>query len=229
MRYEFSPLMDDRATAPGRRAREESSQAVAGRRRRAASAREVLAATRRLLAGGEPVAQLSVGRILAEAGVSRATFYACFPDKNAVIGSLAQQSLAWREEVSGEALGDPRMTRETLDELMRAIVRHWRANRPVLAAIIELAEHDPGMRAAWGAAVGEIATHTAGHLRERWAGSPDAPADPDAVAAAMTWMFERCCHQLVVDDTSAETVAMALSEILWRTVTYRVSGTADHG
>ncbi|WP_264078213.1 hypothetical protein [Mycobacterium stomatepiae] len=42
------------------------------------------------------------------------------------------------------------------------------------------------------------------------------------LAAAMTWMFERCCHQLVVDDTSAERVAMALSEILWRTTTYKV-------
>jgi hypothetical protein len=41
------------------------------------------------------------------------------------------------------------------------------------------------------------------------------------LAAAMTWMFERCCHQLAVDDTSAERVAMALSEILWRTTTYK--------
>jgi TetR/AcrR family transcriptional regulator, ethionamide resistance regulator len=222
MPSEFSRLVGDHATTPRSRTREESTQAVAGRRRREASAQEILAATRRLLASGEPVAHLSVARILAEAGVARATFYVCFPDKHAVIGRLAQQSLAWREEVSGEALGDPHMTRKTLDELMRAIVRQWRANRPVLAAIIELAEHDAGMRAVWGAAVGEIATQTAGYLRERWEGSPDAPADPDAVAAAMTWMFERCCHQLVVDDTSAETVAMALSEILWRTTTYRV-------
>jgi AcrR family transcriptional regulator len=167
------------------------------------------------------MAQLSVERILAEAGVSRATFYACFPDKHAVVGALAQESLAWREEVSDETLADPKLTRPALDGLMRAIVGHWRENRPVLAAIIELAEHDPAMRDAWRTAVGEIADQTAGHLRTRWAGDPDAPADPEAVAAALTWMFERCCHQLVVDDASAETVAMAISEILWRTVTYR--------
>ncbi|WAJ43357.1 hypothetical protein OK015_19360 [Mycobacterium sp. Aquia_216] len=167
---------------------------------------------------------MSVERILAEARVARATFYACFTDKHAVISRLAQQSLAWREEVSGDALRDPHMTRKTLDDLMRRIVRQWRMNRQVLAAIIELAEHDPGMREVWRAAVGEITSQTAGYLRERWKGSPDAPADPDAVAAAMTWMFERCCHQLAVDDTSAETVAMALSEILWRTTTYTVSG-----
>jgi hypothetical protein len=78
------------------------------------------------------------------------------------------------------------------------------------------------MRDAWRGAVDEIATQTAGHLRTRWEGSADAPSNPDAVAAALTWMFERCAHQLAVDDESAETVAMALAEILWRTVTYRV-------
>lgn len=221
MPNELSLPVASRAANASRRTRTESIQALAGRRRRQASAQDILAATRRLLSGGEPVTHLSVGRILTEAGVARATFYACFPDKQAVIGQLAQQSLAWREEVSGDVLRDPHMTRETLDELMRAIVRQWRANRQVLGAIIELAEHDRGMREVWGSAVGEIATQTAGYLRERWEGSPDAPADPEMLAAAMTWMFERCCHQLVVDDTSAERVAMALSEILWRTTTYK--------
>ncbi|MBA3742674.1 TetR/AcrR family transcriptional regulator [Sporichthya sp.] len=200
----------------------ESVQAATGRRRREASAAEVLAATRRLLSAGDPMAQLSVERILAEAGVSRATFYACFPDKHAVVAALAQESLSWREQVSGEALADPKLTRPALDELMRAIVGHWRANRAVLAAIIELAEYDPAMRGAWRGAVDELAAQTAGHLRTRWAGSRHAPADPDGVAAALTWMFERCAHQLAVDDDSAESVALALSEILWRTVTYRV-------
>jgi TetR/AcrR family transcriptional regulator, ethionamide resistance regulator len=223
VQYEFASRSDSRA--PIRRAESESFQAAAGRRRREASAQEILAATKRLLAGGEPMAQVSVSRILTEARVSRATFYACFPDKCAVIGRLAQESLAWREEVSGEALADPHLTRATLNELMRAIIRHWRANRPVLSAIIELAEHDPGMRQAWIVAVGQIAEQTAQHLRDRWVGSPNTPeGDPAWIAAAMTWMFERCCHQLVVDDASAASVAMALAEILWRTLTYRVPG-----
>ena len=199
----------------------ESVQAASGRRRREASADRILDATRALLRRGQPVAQLSIGRIVTEAGVSRATFYACFSDKHAVIASLAQQSLAWREDVSAEALADPGLTRPTLDELMRAVVGHWRANRVVLAAIIELAEHDPAIQNAWRAAISEIAGQTAAHLRARWRDSLDAPDDPAAVATALTWMFERCCHQLVVDAASAETVALAISEILWRTSTYR--------
>lgn len=137
-----------------------------------------------------------------------------------MIAQLARQSLAWRDEVSGESLGDADLTRDRLDELMRTIVGHWRANLVVLGAIIELAEHDPEMRLAWRAAVDQIAAQTTTQLERRWAGSPDAPPDPGALAEAFTWMFERCCHQLVFDDASAERTASALSEIIWRTVAY---------
>jgi AcrR family transcriptional regulator len=204
-------------------AQTESIQAVSGRKRREASANEILAATQHLLASGGSVATLSVATIIAEAGVSRATFYACFPDKHAVIGGLAQDALAWREEIYAEVLADPELTHPRLDELMLSIVGHWQTNRSVLAAIIELAEHDPATREHWRTAVTQIAEQAAEQFRIRWTGSPDQPANPDAMAAAFTWMLERCCHQLVTDDDSAETTALAMSEIIWRTITYRVT------
>jgi AcrR family transcriptional regulator len=198
----------------------ESIQAASGRKRRQASVEVILTATRRLLAADEPVAKLSVDRILAEAGVSRATFYACFTDKTAVIARLARDSLAWRQDIHAEVLADPNLTREQLDGLLRAIVGHWQTNRTVLAAIIELAEHDPAMGDPWRAAVNQIAEQAADQFRVRWAEDPSAPANLSAIASAFTWMFERCCHQLVNDDTSAETTALAISEILWRTLTH---------
>ncbi|MHB8691343.1 MAG: TetR/AcrR family transcriptional regulator [Solirubrobacteraceae bacterium] len=198
----------------------ESIQAASGRKRRQASAEVILTATRRLLAAGDPVAKLSVDRILAEAGVSRATFYACFADKTAVIARLARDSLAWRQDIHAEVLADPNLTRERLDALLRAIVGHWQTNRTVLAAIIELAEHDPAMGEPWRAAVNQIAEQAADQFRVRWAADPSAPANLSAIASAFTWMFERCCHQLVSNDGSAETTALAISEILWRTLTY---------
>jgi TetR/AcrR family transcriptional regulator, ethionamide resistance regulator len=212
-----------RSSPAGSVCQPKSTQAVSGRKRREASANEILAAIQRLLATGGPVAKLSVDRIVAEAGVSRATFYACFSDKHAAIGSLAQEALAWREEISAEVLADSELTHARLDDLMRAIVAHWQANRPVLAAIIELAEHDPAMREPWRAAVNEIAEQAAEQFRLRWDHSPDQPANPDAMATVFTWMLERCCHQLVTDDASAETMALAMSEIIWRTLTYRVA------
>jgi TetR/AcrR family transcriptional regulator, ethionamide resistance regulator len=129
-------------------------------------------------------------------------------------------SLAWREEINAEVLADPELARARLDQLLRAIVNHWQNNRSVLAAIIELAEHDEAMRDPWRGAVNEIAEQAAEQFRIRWRNSPDRPPNPDAMAAAFTWMFERCCHQLVTDDASAETIALAISEILWRTLTY---------
>jgi len=200
-----------------------SVQAVSGRKRREASARQVLDGTRRLLADGEPVAKLTVDRILKESGVSRATFYACFADKHEVVGRLAQEALAWRQDIHAEVLGDGELDRARLDELLRVIVAEWRANKPVLNAVVELAEHDPEIDAAYKAAVDEIAQQAAEQFRIRWDGTPEAPADPAAMATAFTWMLERLCHQFVVDDASAETVASAISEILWRTLDYRAS------
>jgi TetR/AcrR family transcriptional regulator, ethionamide resistance regulator len=199
----------------------ESVQAASGRKRRETSTNEILAATRRLVAEGGPVAKLSVDRIVAEAGVSRATFYVCFPDKHAVIGRLAQEALAWRQDIHAEVLADPALTQQRMDELMLAIVGHWQANRAVLAAIIELAEYDPAMRDPWRAAVTEIAEEAAEQFRVRWRKSPDRPRDPDAMAAVFTWMMERACHQLVTDGVSAKTVALAMSEIIWRNLTFR--------
>jgi AcrR family transcriptional regulator len=198
-------------------------QLASGRKRREASSNQILAATRRLLAAGGPVARLSVERIVAEAGVSRATFYVCFPDKHAVIATLAEEALSWRGEIHAEVLSDPALTHDRLDGMMRAIVSHWQHNRPVLAAIIELAEHDPAMREPWRAAVNQIAEQAAEQFHTRWAASPDQPPDPDTMAAAFTWMLERCCHQLVTDDASAQAVALTMSEILWRTLTYRTT------
>jgi AcrR family transcriptional regulator len=199
-----------------------SVQAASGRRRREASARQILDGTRRLLADGAPVAKLTIDRIVDEAGVSRATFYACFTDKHELIGRLAQESLAWRNEIHAEILADGELNRGRLDELLRVIVAHWRANKPVLSAAVELAEHDAAINEAYRSAIGEIAEQASEQFRLRWAQDPvERPDDPDALATAFTWMLERLCHQVVEDDESAETAAYAISEILWRTLTYR--------
>lgn len=198
-----------------------TAQAESGRKRREASRADILTGTRRLLAAGGAVASLSVDRIVTEAGVSRATFYVCFPDKHAVVARLAQESLSWREHVHAEVLAAPDLTRAQLDDLLLSIVRHWYADRDVLGAIVELAEHDPAMRAAWRGAITEIADQAAEQFRVRWRRSRDRLDNPEAVAAVFTWMLERSCHQLVTDPDSAETIALAMSEVLWRTLSYR--------
>lgn len=197
-----------------------SVQARVGAERRAATAGEILAATRRLLEQGEPVSGLSVERIAAEAGVSRATFYLHFPDKLDLISQLADQLFSWRDEGWVGALADPELDLATFEGFMRDVVSRWSENRALLAAIIELAEYDPRIQQAWRGAIGEVAARAAEQFELHWKGSSARPSDPAMIAEVFAWMFERCCHQIARDPAREDAVVTAMSEIIWRTLDY---------
>jgi AcrR family transcriptional regulator len=166
------------------------------------------------------VANLSVDRIVAEAGIARATFYLHFSDKQALIARLAEDAVAWREEVGAEVLANPDLERAALDAIMLEIVSRWAEDRHVVSAIIELAEHDTRVHNIWSSAMHQVADKAATQFRARWKDSPVAPPDPDAIAEAFTWMFERCCHQMLHDASRVPLVAGAMAEIIWRVLDY---------
>ena len=196
-------------------------QARSGKRRRETTIADVLDATRRLLRSGIPVSRLSVERIVAEAGIARATFYLHFSDKHALIARLAEDEVAWRDEIGAEVLAGPGLTRATLEAMMKVIVDRWVAERAVLAAIIELAEYDPQVSVIWRSAMRAVADKAAVQFHARWAADDvNRPADPTTVAEIFTWMFERCCHQMVRDGARAEAVAASMAEIIWRVLNY---------
>jgi len=85
----------------------------------------LLEATKQLLAEETSVAALSVDRIVAAAGMSRATFYLHFKDKTELVAALAEEQVAWRDEIGAEALADPEMDRAALDAMLRDIVARW--------------------------------------------------------------------------------------------------------
>jgi AcrR family transcriptional regulator len=201
----------------------ETVQAQSGRRRREATVADILDATRRLLDGGTPVSNLSIERIVTEAGVVRATFYLHFADKQALIARLAADEIAWREQVGAEALADPALERSTLDAIMLEIVNRWATDRSVLAALIELAEYDPTVNATWRAAMRQVAEKAAAQFHQRWELSHTPPPDPDTIAEAFTWMFERCCHQMLTTPEDIHRVASSMAEIIWRVLDYSPS------
>jgi TetR/AcrR family transcriptional regulator, ethionamide resistance regulator len=199
----------------------ETIQARSGRRRRQATVAEILDATRRLLTAGTPVASLSVERIVDEAGIARATFYLHFPDKHALIARLAEDEIAWREQIGAEVLADPALERATLDAIMLEIVARWSADRPILSAIIELAEYDAHVHGIWSDAMRQVAEKAAAQFRARWRRSPaTAPPDSDTIAEIFTWMFERCCHQMLRGPGDVERVAGSMAEIIWRVLAF---------
>ena len=191
------------------------------RRTRPATKADLLDAAKRLLSGGASVAALSVERIVEEAGMSRATFYLHFRDKTELVAALAEDQVAWRDQIGAEALADPDLQRETLDAMLAEIVARWVDNRAVLSAIIEVAEYDPAMAATWRTAMQEVAETAGEQFRKRWQGRRDGPSSPQAIAEIFTWMFERSCHQILRDPTRQAEVAESLAEIIWRTLTYQ--------
>ena len=197
-----------------------SVQASTGRQRREATQGDLLEATKRLLAGGAPVAALSVDRIVAEAGIARRTFYLHFKDKQDVITRLAADQIAWREQVGAEVLADSGLTRRRLDQLLADIVARWIENKTVLSAMIEMAEYDAQMRAVWDESLRAISRSTAGHLERRWVESDAGPADIDAVSRVLVWMLERSCHQVTREPELRDQVTAAMAEICWRLLTH---------
>jgi AcrR family transcriptional regulator len=160
---------------------------------------------------------------VAEAGMSRATFYLHFTDKTQLIAALAEDLFSWRDHIGAEILADPTMQRDTLYEMLGLIVGRWRESRTVLAAIIEMAEYDEAISGAWREAMLKVAETAAEQLRARWKAIPDSSGDPDTIAEIFTWMFERSCHQMLRDESRETEVAESLAEIIWRVITFRSS------
>ena len=191
-------------------------QARTGERRRAATQLDLLDATKRLLEGGTSIQELTIEGICSEAGVVRTTFYLHFRQKSDLIKALAEEQVAWIEE-AGRKAAAPEMTRETVRASIDEIVERWAENQAVLAAIIELAEHDPGLEQTWQAAISEVGLAAAGVFDKQWRTHPEwAPEDPETVAQLLSWMVERSCHKVARDPARRAEVAAALAEIIWR-------------
>lgn len=190
------------------------------RRTGLATRADLLAATTRLLEAGSSMSALRVERIVEEAGMSRATFYLHFKDKTELLAALAEDQVAWRDTIGAEALSDPAVSREAVHAMLSEIVGRWIDNRAVLAAIIEVAEHDPEMNETWRTAMHEVAEVAAAQIRLRWQGELNRHPDPETLAEIFTWMFERTCHQILRDPGRRDDVAQALTDIVWRVLTY---------
>jgi TetR/AcrR family transcriptional regulator, ethionamide resistance regulator len=192
-------------------------QAKSGQARRAETRGEIIRATRELLESGDPLALLSIERIVAEANVSRPTFYRHFRDKQDLMAELAQEQVLWIEEVGrGAASSGADLTRGDVDATVSSLVARWAENRRVLAAVIELASYDARMDKTWRAAMQEVGEVAAGMFASAWSTGGAMPEDPETVAEVLSWMIERSCHQIAHDAVSEKRVAGALSEVIWR-------------
>ncbi|MGC5311431.1 TetR/AcrR family transcriptional regulator [Micromonospora zamorensis] len=194
---------------------------------------QILEATERLLKRGERYTELSVQRILAEAHVSRATFYAHFRDKTELIIRL---SGALRERLLELARGwDPSAGEDGAERYARffvEVITTHRENGPVLAALREVATYDPTVRGFHTADLEEFDEAVLRTLIEQQRAGAT-PADLDAVAASRVIVWgggQAIARHIEVDDGTGDAVfARELGKIWWYGAYRRPADDNDSG
>ncbi|MFI5506852.1 TetR/AcrR family transcriptional regulator [Mycobacterium sp. NPDC051804] len=188
--------------------------------RRGELAQRLLEATEGLMSDGLSFTELSVDRLAAEAGISRATFYIYFEDKRQLLLELSRRVTA--ELGKAAALwfdASDKRDPESARRSVRQIVAVYREHQAVLAAFVELASYDPVVAEAHTAIVHGVAGQAEAALDRAIAAGAAGPAHSLATSRALTWMIERTCHQLVRNSPpeADDAIAEALTEIIWRT------------
>jgi len=109
---------------------------------------QILSATRELLRERR-FDGLSVADILTAAGVSRASFYFYFPNKQAVLAELVRRAVAQGRQAAHPWTDGRQDPVTALRAGTQEGARLWRENAGVLMAIVENWASDPDLRALW--------------------------------------------------------------------------------
>lgn len=178
----------------------------------------ILTATRRLL-DERRFDELSVADILKAADVARGSFYFYFASKQEVLAELTRRAVALGHEAAEPWLGDPADQRDAVRHGIREGARLWRAEAPVLRAIVENWRSDPQLTDLWLELMGGFTAATAERI------AADQPADPSvdtaALAATLTWLGERVYYLAAIGVepfTDEERLVDVLTHVWTRTL-----------
>jgi AcrR family transcriptional regulator len=179
-------------------------------------------AAEELMSAEESYTELSVERIVREAGISRATFYVYFEDKGDLLRALAEDFIerilvaaaAWWQLPADATKGDLRAA-------MRAIFDAYLPHKVVMAAVVEVASYDAGLRQLFGDLLDRTIVAVGNHIATGQSeGYVEPDLDPQRTAAWLTWMAERGLYQLVAPANAAavERLLDAITDITWNTL-----------
>jgi AcrR family transcriptional regulator len=177
----------------------------------------IFVAAERLLAE-EPLHELSVAQIIAEAGISRATFYFYFSSKFAVVVGLLAQVMeemfsAVQPFVNRDADTPPDVA---LRESLANGVDLWARHRPAMRAIHEHWSTTEELRELWLGVMDRFTNALAGEIdRERTSGLALPGPDSRAIAGTLLWATETCLYVAGLGaDPSFPSEAEALEPLL---------------
>jgi TetR/AcrR family transcriptional regulator, ethionamide resistance regulator len=191
--------------------------------RRELMRRELLSVVERLLEEGDSYTSLSVERLVAEAGISRSTFYVYFQDKGELLRALLEDLT---DELMKAArqwwdLAPATASREDVRTALRGFAETYRRHGRLFAAAAEVAAYDPQLGPFFGRFVDTAAAELVVHIRGgQLHGGVDASLDAVRTAAWLTWMAERGLYQLLASapKDEAQRLADALADIVWNTL-----------
>ena len=193
-----------------------------GQARRDELRTQVLSIVEQQLRSGATYADVSVANVVAEAGISRSTFYAYFVDKTTLLRTwyagftevILDAAQAWWS-LDGTASKDD--VRAALDRIMDA----YRAHPELMAATHEAIGTDHGVRKAVDDAMRRYIDGLRGHIETGQAGGFVDPSLPAAETAYwLQWMAERGLHRMARAESefTQERLAEAYAGIVWNTL-----------
>jgi AcrR family transcriptional regulator len=175
--------------------------------------RDALAA---LTADGTTLRELTVNRIVAQAGVARSTFYLYFADKAAMISALGARSLehlyvgarSWIR-LGGEA------TRADIAAGMRQILDAYRQDEPVMRLVAEASAYERSVHEDYVRRVDAYARALERMIRKGIKAGRMRAVDPAPTATALAWMTEGTVRRA---PARLDAVADALADVVWQTL-----------
>jgi AcrR family transcriptional regulator len=196
--------------------------------RSAATRAQVIRTLGRLLDSGEAFSEISVQRILEEAGVSRATFYAHFHSKSDVLVRLTDEL---RESLLALARQwDPGTGEDGADRFARffeEVITIHRAHQGVLTAVREAASYEAAVGDFYAANLEGFDETVLRILRsEQAVGATPADVDAPAASRIIVWGGAQAIAQhIAVDDGSGDAMfARELARIWWHGAFRRPTG-----
>lgn len=185
---------------------------------------DLLAALQRALDDGESYMDISIARLVSDAGISRSTFYSYFDDKGDVVRLWFAET---RDQIQEAAepwweLG-PSATQADARQALATLVGVYLPHARMMAAVYDAAAYDMAVREEVGALMAENIAALQRHIRAGQRGGWIDPALlPAETASWLMWMAERTYHQAVVSaapgTADIEAHVDAFTRIVWRTL-----------
>lgn len=187
--------------------------------RRELISRWLLPAVERLLEQ-QTYPSLTVDQMVAEAELSRSTFYNYFEDKSDLLRALTADVMSTIVDATRMWwMLAPNGTKDEFREALAHLFAIYSPHTTLMRAVAESISHDARVREEFLAYMASGQKGIADYIRTgQQAGVLRADLDADASAAWLTWMMERGLSQLSLSagEYEPERVLTAVVDILWK-------------